>query len=341
MNKLVEPIDFVITWVNTRDVEWRRSFVAHAGDAKALDNFDAKNLEWDTLRFVLRGIESHCPWVRRVHLVTDSQPPAWLNLTHPKLHIVSHTDFIDISDLPTFNSRSIEINLHKIEGLSEDFVYFNDDMLILADLAPEHFFPKGRPAAVAVLNALQRGDSLSHAMLNNIEIINRHFDKKQVLRSNLGGWFSPRYGAKLVRNLLLLAWPQFTGFYEPHLPTAYRKQSFRDVWSAEGEALALTSGSKFRRTDNVNPFLMRYWQICTGDFSPVKPSSYGRFFEFGRDPISEIIESIQNARYPLICVNDGSTNPDYEAHRPLLESALAAALPISSSYEVTASLRTA
>ena len=46
--------------------------------------------------------------------------------------------------LPTFNSRSIISVLWRIPGLAENFVYFNDDMLLLMPVRAEDFFREGK-----------------------------------------------------------------------------------------------------------------------------------------------------------------------------------------------------
>lgn len=330
------PVDIVITWVDTLDPRWREEFNQHAGDEGMLAASDSKNRPWDTFRYVLRGIERYCPWVRTVHFVTAGQIPEWMNVDHPKLHIVNHEDFIDGECLPTFNSRALELNFHRIDGLADNFVYFNDDMLVLAPLGVDHFFPNGKPAAMAIANALQRGDSLSHAMLNNLDVINRNFSKKRVISANLRGWFSLGYGSKMIRNLLLLPWPGFTGFFEPHLPVAMTKKAYREIWEREPAVLTATSRSRFRAFSNVNPYLVRYWQMCSGNFSPVSPAAYGRFFEFGRDGIDEIVSAIRERRHAVVCVNDGSNN-DFETQLPLIAAALEEALPETSGFELVQS----
>ena len=66
--------------------------------------------------------------------------PKWLNTNHPKLNIVKHSDYIPSQYLPTFNSHTIELNIHRIKGLSEFFVYFNDDMFLTRRAKPTEFF---------------------------------------------------------------------------------------------------------------------------------------------------------------------------------------------------------
>ena len=43
-------------------------------------------------------------------------------------------------DLPTFSSPAIESNIHRIPGLSENFVYLNDDILLLQPVSKEMFY---------------------------------------------------------------------------------------------------------------------------------------------------------------------------------------------------------
>lgn len=130
------PIDVVYTWVNGTDNLLKFP--------KELIQKDFKR--WrdnDELKYSLRSIEKFLPWIRNIIIVTNGQIPNWLNIKHPKIKIVSHeTLFEDKKDLPTFNSASIEFNLHKITGLSDKFIYFNDDMLIGKPLSLSDFWTK-------------------------------------------------------------------------------------------------------------------------------------------------------------------------------------------------------
>ena len=89
--------------------------------------------------------EKFAPWVRYVFFITDDQKPEWLNMNHPKLKWIKHTDYIPEEYLPAFSSHVIEWNMHRIEDLSENFVYFNDDMFVIDKTSPEDFFRGGLP----------------------------------------------------------------------------------------------------------------------------------------------------------------------------------------------------
>ena len=101
-------------------------------------------ITWVEGKYWFRGIEKNAPWVHNIYFVTWGHLPAWLNTAHPKLHIIKHTDFIPPQYLPTYNSPTIELNLHRIPGLSENFVYFNDDGFLIRPVTPQHFFKSGK-----------------------------------------------------------------------------------------------------------------------------------------------------------------------------------------------------
>ncbi|XP_069620379.1 N-acetylglucosamine-1-phosphotransferase subunits alpha/beta isoform X2 [Ranitomeya imitator] len=95
----------------------------------------------EELRYSLRSIEKHAPWVRHVFIVTNGQIPSWLNLDNPRVTIVSHQDiFLNTSHLPTFSSPAIESHIHRIPGLSQKFIYMNDDVMFGTHVWPDDFF---------------------------------------------------------------------------------------------------------------------------------------------------------------------------------------------------------
>ena len=152
--KTENSIDIVITWVDGNDPEWRseKNKTRYGKEQLAeTDDREERFRDWENLRYWFRGIENCAPWVRKVHFVTWGHLPKWLNTKHPKLNIVRHTDYIPSGFLPTFNSHTIEWNMHRIPGLSEQFVYFNDDMFLLKRTDETDFFRNGRPVDMLAL----------------------------------------------------------------------------------------------------------------------------------------------------------------------------------------------
>eukprot|EP01029_Cantina_marsupialis_P028316 TRINITY_DN775_c0_g8_i1.p1 TRINITY_DN775_c0_g8~~TRINITY_DN775_c0_g8_i1.p1 ORF type:complete len:956 (-),score=249.19 TRINITY_DN775_c0_g8_i1:43-2514(-) len=96
------------------------------------------------LIYSIRSIEHFAPWIRNIYLVTNGQIPSWIDLDHPRIRLVTHEEiFPDSSVLPVYSSPAIEANLHNIKGLSERFLYFNDDVMLGAEVWPEDFYSTG------------------------------------------------------------------------------------------------------------------------------------------------------------------------------------------------------
>ena len=133
------PIDLVYTWVNHDCNKWRTTMENYMGSDHFRLNRNIYNGEFmdlnryrnrNELQYSLRSIELYMPWVRNIYIVTDDQIPEWLNRDHPKIKMVYHKDLLDKQHRPTFNSLSLESYLHRIPGISEVYIYFNDDFFV-------------------------------------------------------------------------------------------------------------------------------------------------------------------------------------------------------------------
>ena len=142
VEKITYPIDFVVTWVDASDPEWlsqKEKYHTELSHSEKKDNSSFRYREWGMFRYWFRAVEQYAPWVRYVWLVTCGHTPEWLNTEHPKLRVVRHEDFIPKEYLPTFSSICIELNLWRISGLSEHFVYFNDDMYLFDNASTKRY----------------------------------------------------------------------------------------------------------------------------------------------------------------------------------------------------------
>lgn len=135
-------IDLVYTWVDGNDPAWQARYRHTAGiDESAADSScKGRYADNEELRYSLRSIARHAPWINHIYIVTDDQVPKWLNTDNPKISVVDHKDIIPTRYLPCFNSQIIEHFIHRVPGLSEHFLYANDDMFINRDVKPSDFF---------------------------------------------------------------------------------------------------------------------------------------------------------------------------------------------------------
>ncbi len=328
----MKKIDFVITWVDGNDSAWREEKARYSGVSG--DQKKNRFRDWDILQYWFRGIEKFAAWVNCVYFVTWGHIPGWLNTDHPKLKIIRHEEFIPKEYLPTFNSHTIEFNLHRIQDLSEQFVYFNDDTLLLSAVRSTDFFVHGLPCDMAVLYPLHAGDgdgSFEHIILNNSYYFNKNFDFKQCIRENFIGWFNLRYGKNLLKTFFMLPFPEFSGFMTLHQPQSFLKNSFKTIWDREHRIVHETCQHKFRTEADVSPYLIRYWQLANGQFSASNLLKRGIYCTLENQAQWE--EVITKQKFKMICLNDASMELDYELTKKKLKGCFQRILPDRSSYE--------
>lgn len=325
-------IDFVIMWVDGNDPQWQEEkakFSNNQGDRRNI-----RFRDWDNLQYWFRGVEKYANWVNKIHFVTWGHVPSWLNTDHPKINIVNHKDIINNDYLPVFNSRAIEVNLHRIPGLSEQFVYFNDDMFIIKKVKKEDFFRNGLPCDNATPDPTPSRSKvkIGTAISNNMGIINTHFNKRKQIMKNLSKWYNPKYGRRLIAPICMLPWGNFASFATAHIPHSYLKSTFKEVWEKEPEILELTSKTRFRNSDNVNQWLMRYWQLASGQFYPRNPKIGENFMLKSNNKDS--MKVIKKQKYKMICLNDTMDISDFNHLKQQIINSFNKILPNKSNYEV-------
>ncbi|MBR3833100.1 MAG: Stealth CR1 domain-containing protein [Lachnospiraceae bacterium] len=329
-------IDFVIAWVDGNDPEWLQEKAKYDPSIDLTqDTIDARYREWDNLQYWFRAVEKFAPWVNKIHFLTWGHIPKWLDVNNPKLHIVNHKDYIPSEFLPTFNSHTIELNIHRIEGLSEHFVYFNDDVFLTSPVKETDFFKNNLPCDYFALDCIYFApDSAGAYNGNNMEIINKHFVKSNQFKLyKFKKYIKLRYGIKnLYRTIVLMKWPWFPGFRYDHLANCFLKSTLTTVWDAEEEILRATCMDKFRSKRNVNQWIFKYWQLASGNFHP-RPS-LGKAFHLKITPNLRLKEAIEMQSYKIICINDTARTQNFEAHRDMVKESFQKILPNKCSFEI-------
>ena len=334
MNNKTEQydIDFVVTWVDSSDPLWREKKAKYTGIQESEGNTEARYRDWDILKYWFRGVEKFAPWVRNVYFVTDNQRPKWLNTDHPKLKLVDHTDFIPKEYLPLFNSSAIEWNIHRIEGLSEHFVYFNDDMILINHTTKEDFFKDGIPCDSENWRIAFPRCDFDQMRFNNIELINRYFSPKEVLKKDFKKWVKYKSPKELFLLALLGTQSDFSGISASHICIPYLKSTYETLWEKEGELIHKTCCNKLRTRLDLTGWTVRYWQLCSGNFYPKKP--IGKLYHTCTlAENNDAIEYITKQKGKVICINDSEHEDDFLNHQKMVSDALNQILPEKSSFE--------
>lgn len=324
-------IDFVVIWVDNTDPKWlveRKRYQRE--EDENLNKNDVRFRDWGTLKYWFRSIERFAPWVNRIHFVTCGHYPEWLNIENPKLNLVKHCDFIPDIFLPTFSSFPIELNLDRIEGLAEQFVYFNDDMFVFAPVKPDDFFVNGLPCDCAIRNFPLLGD-IGHINMNIINLINKRFYFRRQYKQYFWKWNHPKYGLRCLQNMIFLPWGDFTGAINTHVANSYTKEAFKQVWECFSEELYKTCLNRFRRSTDVNQWLIKYWQLVSGNFHP-RRINFGKYYLI--DNIERWQKDLKERKHPLVCLNDNEVCADITELRKKVVKILDEEFPEKCSYEL-------
>lgn len=336
----MEIIDFVVTWLDANDPDWKESYQRLRGGNHSEDKGRYRN--WDLFKYWFRAVENYAPWVNKVFLVTNGKNPDWINPNHPKLVLVKHSDYIDSKYLPTFNSCAIEINFNRIKNLSEHFVYFNDDFFINSPVSPEYYFRKGLPRdfnteklSVTPFYSPEEKFRNRIKVWIDIAVLNYHFNRRQTVRRAPWKWYGPHLWG---RYLITMAWlhgnKNFQAFALRHQEQPMLKSVIQEIWDAEPEMCERTC-SQFRQDISLNPYIIRYWQFATNKFYPMRKKSI-KYFDLGVADLQKIRETLLSGKVKSVCLNDNARCGDneYLVNKKMLHEVFELKFPRKSSFEL-------
>ena len=331
------PIDILISWVDGSDPEWLAEKTKYSPSEVITDDRVLRYRDWDNLQYLFRGIETFAPWVNNVFFVTWGHLPKWLNKDAPKLKIIKNSEFLPSEYNPTFSSHPKELNFHRIEGLSEHFIYFNDDMFLLRKTKREDFFKDGKPCDCAILTAHSHNEAEPYMFMlyRATGIMNKYFNIKDVIKNNRTGWFNLKYGKFLFRSWALSGLPRFSGIWQQHLPYSLLKSTMEDLWEKEYNAFNLTSLNKFRSMSDFNIWVFRNWQLAANNFHPRGLRAGNSFVLKDKTSLDEITKYIENQKRKMICINDSDmSDEEFNYAKEALIKSFDKILPNKSSFEI-------
>lgn len=279
-------IDIVFSWVDGSSAEFQaqrakrmKHYVVGSGDDSA-----ARFRQIDELKYALRSVHMYAPWIRRIFVATDSPRPAWL-ADDPRVTFVRSEEFFaDTSVLPTHNSQAVESQLHRIPGLSEHFLYSNDDMFFARPVSPDMFFSPGGVSMFvegAVRIGLGHNDS-ERSGFENAARVNRRILKR-------------RFGSVTTRHL-------------EHVATPLRKSVMAQMEREFPEEFAATAASAFRSSENISVTnsLYHYYALQTGQ-AVVQRGAKVRYIDTTTAAgLRAMGKLLPKRAVDFFCLNDGS-----------------------------------
>lgn len=336
-----DNIDIVLPWVDGSDPVWIeekeacRKKLGKNVDGKSTSNIRYQN--WDNLKYWFRAVERFMPWVHKIFLITWGHVPDFLNINHPKIRIVRHEEYIPHKYLPTFNSNTIEMNVHRIADLAENYILFNDDTFPLQPIEEQYYFKDNIVCDEAIeghITPIQVGpiaNMARYVQVNNMIVINRHFKKREVQQKYWEKWYFEGYGELLERTKSLSYWYDFAGFRDPHMANALKKSTLAKLWSVEPEVMDAASKNQFRAYNDVSQYLIRYWQLCKGDFCPRR--TLGKMCLVDINNYRDIAQGIRSQEWQMVSLNEDCVGSDFEKVKSEINNQLNNLLSSKSLFE--------
>ena len=312
-----EPVDLVYTWVDGSDPLWLKSKLKAQGlvDPDQLNAAAANHSRYasrDELRYALRSAEYYASWFNHIYLVTDQQVPDWLDTTHPRLTIVDHRDiFTDCSVLPVFNSHAIESQLHHIDGLSEHYLYCNDDIMFMRPTTAQNFFTGNGLAKFFPSTAPLDLDPPS---VRDQPVLSAAKRNRQFMIAEHGRTVSNKF---------------------KHTPQPQQRSVLLDLEDKYPEMFRQVSASRFRHPDDysIPSALQHFHAYALGKAVP--GSIRYAYLDIGRPDAELMLDRLGRRRLDVLCLNDTHVEPDHEQRTSaMLHSFLEERFPVPSSFEL-------
>lgn len=280
-------VDYVFTWVNSEDEDWKKLYAEYRPDVQSDATSESRFIARDDLKFALRAVEKNASWVRNIFVLTNCAPPEWLNTEMPGITWVDHSEVFPADALPTFSSHAIEATLHKIPGLSEHFVYSNDDLFLTRPTGKDDFF---------FSTGVARTRLESYGMVNG---------------SPQPGQPDYLNGARNCAGLLNEKFGVYPTRLHTHSPQSLRKSVLEEMEAEFPDDFDRTRRNRFRSSDDITAasFFHAHYSHLTERSVPVGTPTrlvqQNHDFEAIFSNITSQVIERGRARFLSVCVNDG------------------------------------
>ena len=301
------PIDAVILWVDGSDpklAEKRNRYLAlekktgvHQG---ALPTRFASS---DEIRYCVISILTFAPFIRNIFIVTDEQDPDLYDDIRARfpdkadcLRIVDHKEIFRGYEqyLPTFNSSSIQALIWRIEGLSENFIYFNDDIILIRETKAEEWFTGDSPVLMGkwLFPPYRRIAGINLKALINKYILNNK-DHQPRISFYIRQWKSASLLGMKGRY-----------FFHDHTAHPMRRKTLENFFASNGELLEKTISYRFRDSEQIiAPSVAYHLEILNGNrnYGKLKLGYFHPYYSENRLN-RRISRCMRDSRIKSICI---------------------------------------
>ena len=291
----MQNIDIVIAWVDGNDLELKKKRHKYltgddASDAVSDTRFASNN----EIYYNIASILKYVPFCRHIYVVADNQRPEFIDefaaqglCAVDKIRVVDHREIFRGFEeyLPTFNTRSIESMLWNIEGLSEYFIYLNDDFFFNAPAQVEDFL---KTDSLVIYGHWQNSFALK-VKLKYRQLMSRQFGKP----------IQPKHMIAQMLGADVLGFKKF--FEIHHYPHIVDRHALKDYLLEHPQLLETQIKFKFRSVEQLNPIsLMNHIKIQKQQ-AELKPDLELAYLK-NQDSLNSFIAALHNPEIKYGCI---------------------------------------
>jgi len=316
---LNNPVDIVYTWVDDTDKKWLRKkdkrLRHYEGYISPTATDKTRFQNNNELLYSLRSVLTYLKGIHNIYIVTDNQIPSFLFPKDKRIKIIDHKDiFKDVSHLPSFSSRGIESQIHRIRGLSKRYLYFNDDIFIGRANSMSIFFDNYGHAKCfyskfTVIPATHNDKVYSpvdNAAINNRDILKEKYGISVYKKFQ----HTP---VPVLRKVMIKMEKEFPDLFEFTASKPIRTNDGYSLCGAFYYHYGLIKG-------HVHPAILRYSYLSLGsDTFPVK--------------IKRVLAKKESKRFDVICVNSVTTTDTYQRDVTLFQNIFFTYFPCAGEWE--------
>ena len=284
----VNEVDIVYTWVDGNDENWlqkKNKYDKYDKNIHSSSNSSSRFISRDELKYSLRSLQKYFNGYRKIFIVTDNQKPDWLKEIDD-LIIVDHKEiFPNTYDLPVFNSHAIETNLHRIKGLSEHYLYINDDILFGRSVDVSLFFPK--KGYISIFPSTFTYIPFGNKHKNLLPVDTAAINTKQLLLKNNIGFAINKF---------------------KHTPLPQIKSVLYELENKFLDELVKTSKSRFRHPDDISLTSSLLHNYAYLNNIAIKSEIKYSYINIGTEDyifkLKKVIRNLVKNRPDVFCIND-------------------------------------
>lgn len=291
-------IDYVVPMVFHDDQLWQDDF------KKVSLRYENCNLcelvrwrSWDTEELLIRCVRKFMPFVRTIYIILarESQRKPWMDADG--ISVVYHKDFIPEKFLPTFNSCTIEMFLHRIPGLSDRFIYGNDDMFPLGPLTEQDFFDGDVPCLHHREIPYPPNPNIFHQLCRS---------GQQFIASEFG---------INKEDVLIRGGHSLT----PMLKSTWEYLWSRGAWQIEISITPMRNGRNFCQ------WICPWWHYLSGNYIDRVPE---KIYVSTKNSVEDVVSAIRKSK-GIVCINDNECEMDWMKYGRAVKKAIEDKLKLS------------